>query len=154
MAHQEALARAIASMYVGQVGKGSIPVYSGAEFQYGAGFADILRSVWRYVVPIFAPVAAGAASKFITSTAQSLNEGHSLRDATRNAFKPTLSDAITNSGQALVNKLNQSGNGRKRKRTTRKAKTSRPRVYKGAGKRVTKPKPKRSKKSKQTFKNL
>ena len=100
----------------------------------------------RHVIPIFAPVATSAATRFISSAASGLTQGQSLKDAALSAIKPTLTEAITNTGQAIANKVSQSGKGRKRKRKSKKSKSKR--VYKGAGKRAkrhTKPKVKKPK---------
>lgn len=111
-----------------QRGRG-FPVFKGTD-QYGRGLGDILKSIARFVLPIFAP----AASRFITSAAGGLNEGRSLKDSAKEALKPALGEALNATTSGIMSRF--SGRGLKRKRSTRKRKAPAKRVYKGAGKRT------------------
>ena len=95
--------------YCNQCG-GSFPVFRGLPHQTGSGLGDILRAVGRFVLPIFAP----AASRFITSAAEGIKEGQTLKESAKRAVGPALSSALDSAGAHLTRKM--SGSGRKRRR--------------------------------------
>ena len=74
--------------YRNQIG-GSLPVFHGAD-QYGEGLGDILRGVFRFLLPIV----SSAASKFITSQSSGIDAGQSLSQAAKFAILPTVGEAI------------------------------------------------------------
>lgn len=121
--------QAILSHYLNQNGGGGSQVFRGAQFQYGTGIGDIFRSLGRFLLPIFASSASG----FIGSAAKGLSEGKNLKDAAREALKPTLGAAMETAGSQIMNRIK--GAGRRRRRRRRAAKASASPVYKGHGKR-------------------
>ena len=65
---------------------GSLPVFAGEPYQYGAGLGDVLRGALKSLLPIFTPIA----SRFITSTGESLCQGRSLKESEKHAIASTL----------------------------------------------------------------
>ena len=119
--------------YRNQIG-GALPVFRGSD-PYGEGLGDILRGVFRFLLP----VAKSAASKFITTAAQGIQKGSPLTQAAKSALLPTLGEAVWSVGKEALAKhrgmesadqnvqvwqpgkvVDQTGKGRKR-RTRRKA---------------------------------
>jgi len=84
--------------YRNQIG-GGLPVFHGAD-QYGEGLGDILRGVFRFLLPI----ASSAASKFITSTSSGIDAGQSLTQAAKSAILPTVGEAIWGVGKEALAK--------------------------------------------------
>lgn len=95
-----------------QRGAGILPAFSGTVYQEGNGLGDILRSVFRLVLPI---VSSGA-STFLKSAAQGISEGKSLGDAAKGSLAPMAKKVV---GKA-VKRVVQSGSGRKRGRRRRR----------------------------------
>ena len=92
---------------------GFIPVYSGAPNQYGNGLGDILRGIGRFLFPIISPIAARAASSFITNTSDGINQGKSFGESAKGAFAPALSETINAAKDQVMGKF-QHGSGRRR----------------------------------------
>ena len=125
--------------YQNQIG-GALPVFRGAPDQYGDGLGDILKGVFRFLLPI----ATSAASKFITTTSKNLDTGHTLKEAAKAAILPTVGEAIFAGGKEALARhrgmqsadqniqlwqpgkvVDQTGKGRKsrkRRKTTTKGK--------------------------------
>ena len=82
--------------YRNQIG-GALPVFRGAD-QYGDGLGDILKGVFRFLLPI----ATSAASKFITTTSKNLDTGHTLKEAAKAAILPTVGEAIWSTGKEAL----------------------------------------------------
>ena len=129
--------------YRNQIG-GALPVFHGSD-QYGEGLGDILRSVFRFLMPI----ASSAASKFIKTTSSGLDAGQSLGHAAKTSILPTIGEAVLGAAQQGLSHF-QTGKGRKKSKhrkykrngTSRKSKSpktgthklnqhKRRRVYKG-----------------------
>lgn len=134
-AHDQAIKNAILNHYLAQSGRGNYPVFRGAPVQYGNGIGDIFRSIGRFLMPIF----ASSARTFLSTAAQGLTEGQTLKEATKRAIKPTLTKAVEGTTDQVMSKF--SGQGRRRRRRAGKRRTAkkrviaaRSRVYKGAGK--------------------
>lgn len=85
---------------LGQSGGGldDIRIFTGApRYQYGQGFGDVLRGIWRTIVP----VAMRVGKTFFKQGAASLKEGESFQDSIKSAIKPTLRTALKHGGKAL-----------------------------------------------------
>ena len=67
---------------------------------YGEGLGDILRGVFRFLLP----VAKSVASKFITTAAQGLEKGSPLSQAAKSALLPTLGEAVWSVGKEALAK--------------------------------------------------
>jgi hypothetical protein len=104
-----------------QFGGAYMPVYSGESYQYGEGLGDILRGIGRFLLPIFAPVAARAATSFINNASTGLSEGRNIGDAAKAALLPTIGDTVNEAKDVIVRRA-QRGSG--------KPKPKRRRVYK------------------------
>ena len=77
--------------YKNQAG-GNLPVFSGARRgQYGAGLGDILRGIFRTVLPI----AIRGAASFLGTTLKSHDSGSTWKNAALNAL-PSTAQSITN----------------------------------------------------------
>lgn len=75
-------------------GLDDIRVYTG---QRGAGFANVIRSIYRTVAPIVMRVGK---TLFKTSS-DALKDGNSIGDSFKSALKPTLRTALKHGGKAL-----------------------------------------------------
>lgn len=88
----------------------SFPVYAGYRYhpvQYGNGFLDILKSIGRFILPIF----AGSAGNFLSGVSQRTNEGQSIAEAAKGSLK----QAALTGGDLALKKLQSGGGRRKRK---------------------------------------
>lgn len=112
--------------YERQIG-GGFPVFRGSDVQYGGGLGQILRSVGRFLLPIFAPVAASAATNFVKSAADNLSSGRSFGDSAKQSLRSTLATAVGDLGDNIKTRI-QSGHGRRKRK--RKSTPGKKRVYK------------------------
>ena len=108
--------------------------------QYGEGLGDILRGVFRFLLPI----ATSAASKFITNTSSGLDSGYSLGHAAKVAFLPTLGETVLNVAKeglarargmdsAETQMTGKGHKGRKRRRVSKKRSSRKSKSNKVAG---------------------
>ena len=80
--------------YRSQSGHGAgIPIYIGAD-QYGRGFGSVLKGLWRTVYPFLAPIAAKAASGFISNAATRLKAGDTVWTAAKGSIKPDRKSVV------------------------------------------------------------
>lgn len=119
---------------------GDFPVFRGARhIQYGNGFGDIFRGIFRHVLPVLAKGAATFFGDLVRNREQGSNWGSALKSA----IAPTAMSVI---GEASKH-VNQTGTGKKRKRRNKRTKKAKKqKVYK-EGKR-------KSKKRKINFKSI
>lgn len=105
---------AIVAHYSKQYGSGasSYPVFRGSSVQYGNGIGDIFKSIGRFLLPIF----ASSAKTFVQSAAQGMSEGHSLKDAAKQALKPTMTSTVQDAGERIFKRFVGAGKGKKKKR--------------------------------------
>ena len=116
------------NIYKSQTG-GESHVFRGAKYmQYGSGFGDILRCLYRHVLP----VAAKGTATFLTEVASNRHQGLDWNESVKNAIVPTVTSVISES----VNQVRQRGGAKQRRRKRRKA--PKRRVYKGKRKRANK----------------
>jgi len=87
--YQSQIGSGLRSFKGGQIGGGGLPSFQGTQYQHGNGIGDVLRGIFRTLIPIFGPIAANTASTFLTSAAQSIKEGKNLKEATKSALMPT-----------------------------------------------------------------
>lgn len=90
-------------------GLGDIRVYTGVpRYQYGQGFGDVLRNIFKS----FIPVAMNVGKSFFNSGSAALDSGQSLGDAMKATIRPTLSSALKH-GSAAIGKAieGQEGGG-------------------------------------------
>lgn len=81
-------------------GLDDIRVYTGApRYQYGQGFGDVLRGIFRTVMPV---VVRAGKTLFKTSAA-ALKDGSSIQESFKSALKPTLRTVLKHGGRALGN---------------------------------------------------
>ena len=102
-----------------QSGGGSVeyPIYHGARFyQNGNGFGDILRGVFRFILPI----AASGATTFLGEMMKSRDAGADWKTSARNAISPTATNVLTKAVEQVQKR--QVGTGRRRKRKSKQYK--------------------------------
>ena len=105
---------------------GDFPVFRGARYiQYGNGFGDILRNIFRSVFPV---VVKGATT-FLGDMVRAKEEGQDWKGAAKSAILPTAKTIFSEASQHLTKSeppstseiMNQEGSGRcsrrKRKHT-------------------------------------
>lgn len=81
-----------------QSGGGDIQVFRGAtRYQYGQGFGDVLRGIWKVIVP----VAMRAGKTLFKVGAQAVKEGSTPGDALKSAIRPALRTVLKHGGRAL-----------------------------------------------------
>lgn len=125
----DARARALANHYCCQIGGslpvfkggqfgGRIPVYAGVDLQYGNGFGDILRGLFRWLVPVIAPMAFKTAGSFVSNTLKARDEGKDWGESMKSSISPALGTLVESGGEAIKRKM--SGAGRKRRRKAQK----------------------------------
>lgn len=102
---QQSTNRVYLDYYLNQAGKG-LPRYQGTQTQYGFGLGSILRSIIRSIIPFGNRVVA--AVKPAAKAAFNIAKPH-LKEAAKDLTKA----AITN----IASRLNQQGEGRKRRAT-------------------------------------
>ena len=73
---------------------GFIAPYSGSKYQYGFGLGDILRGVFRTIVPYLLPLASNALHGFLGSFTQSMDQGKSIKEAAKTGLLPAAKSAI------------------------------------------------------------
>ena len=99
---------------------GQIPIFIGERGlnnvkQKGAGIGDILKGMFRNILPI----AAKGATTFLAETLKAKNEGnHNWKTAMKSALKPTARNIVANTASTLDSKLannisSHTGHGRR-----------------------------------------
>ena len=82
----------------GQYGHGlNIPVFAGRGMQYGAGFGDVMRGIWRF----FRPIVVRGASTLLKAGGEALKDGSNVRSILKDTLKPTLSTVLGAAGEQV-----------------------------------------------------
>ena len=91
------------SLLLQQRGAGSIDVYRGSyRSQYGAGFGNVLRSIWRVAFPVL----LRGAKTLITTGAEALKESDATPGSVFKAvLKPTVASLVDQTCQELAKVL-------------------------------------------------
>jgi hypothetical protein len=116
-------------LYHPQAGGALYPVFRGSrQAQYGEGFGDMFKSIWKWVFP----VVSSSAGTFLQEMVKSKSEGSNWKDAAKAATKPTIFEGISRGAEQVSKALDQAkssqeGMGRRKKRHRKNSK----RVYKG-----------------------
>ena len=119
-------AQALYLLYKNQYGGALYPVFRGGrQLQYGEGFGDIFKSIWKWVFPV---VSSGAGT-FLEEMVKKKSEGLGWKEAAKSAIQPTIMESISRGAEQVSKamderKNSQEGRGWKR----RKRRQS---VYKG-----------------------
>jgi hypothetical protein len=106
---------AYVAYYTAQAG-GALRHYEGAASMRGYGIGSWFLNIFRRAVPIIAPIAKAAATRFVTSTRRNLDEGRPLGEALKQSAMDAGADAVAE-GVDVVKKKMQGGG---RRRSTRK----------------------------------
>ena len=111
---------AYVAYYTAQAG-GALRHYEGAASMRGYGIGSWFLNIFRRAVPIIAPIAKAAATRFVTSTRRNLDEGRPIGEALKQSAMDAGADAVAE-GVDVVKKKMQGGGRRRstRKRTTTK----------------------------------
>ena len=84
---------------LGQRGGGAYPVFQGtARYQYGSGFGDILRGIWR----VFFPIVAKGASSVLSAGADAISNNQPIGTALKASLKPAIGTMLKSAGKELV----------------------------------------------------
>lgn len=114
--------------------KGGALVFQGRR-QNGDGLGDVLRGWLTRFGPAIGNVVRNVASGFMSSAAQGINEGKSVKEVLKGTIKPTLAAGLA-SGADL---LKQSGTGRRKRRAPpRSVQVKRRRATPGSARNSTK----------------
>ena len=119
-------ARALYLLYKNQYGGALYPVFRGSrQVQYGEGFGDIFKSIWKWVFPV---VSSGAGT-FLEEMVKKKGEGVGWKEAAKMAIQPTIMEAVSRGAEQVSkamdeSKKNREGGGKKRRKRSRT-------VYKG-----------------------
>ena len=86
-----------------QCGRGQpIQVFPGtSSYQYGAGFADVLRSIWRFVFPV---AKHGLATLMKVGSEAYMQNGNAM-GALKAAIKPTIGSLIKSTGEQIDRRM-------------------------------------------------
>ena len=100
---------------------GEFPVFRGARYvQYGSGFGDIFRGIFRHILPI---VVQGASS-FFGNLMQSREKGATWGQAAKSSIAPTAHSVLTEAANQIQPKQDsaegesqkQAGSGKRKKK--------------------------------------
>jgi hypothetical protein len=86
-------------------GMSDMPVFVGMPYQRGSGFGSFFSSLFRHIMPVLGT----AARTFITSAAEDLGAGGTLRSAARHALMPTVMDGVSSAVQEIRKARNRNG---------------------------------------------
>ena len=103
---------------------GAIPVFHGYE-QYGGGIGNFLGRLARGVWDFIRPAAISAGTSAISTAAQGIAEGKSLKDTARSALGASVGSAIRGVGEEAQRRVQSGGRRRKRKGARSKRKVGR-----------------------------
>lgn len=101
-----------------QRGAGILPAFTGTVYQEGNGLGDILKSVFRFMLPI---VSSGA-STFLKSAAQGLGEGKSLGEAAKVSLAPMAKKLVGKTVRRVVQRGSERRTRAKTKRVYKRIK--------------------------------
>lgn len=98
---------------------GGLPTFRGDLFQDGHGLGSLFGSLARKVVPLFskyvAPTLKTAGKTLLKSSAEAISDVISGERDFKTAFRERGKEGLKNVGKQVVNRLNQSGEGRRRR---------------------------------------
>ena len=86
-----------------QHGRGfEIPVFRvTSRYQYGAGFGDVLRGMWRF----FKAVAIKAAQTLLRAGSEAIKEGATVKDVIKSTVPPTVGAVLGATVDQVASKL-------------------------------------------------
>ncbi len=119
-------------LYHPQAGGALYPVFRGSkQAQYGEGFGDMFKSIWKWVFP----VVSSSAGTFLQEMVKSKSEGSNWKEGAKAAIKPTIFEGISRGAEQVSKALDESksSQGGKGRRTKHHRKQSKG-VYKGTTK--------------------
>ena len=111
-------AQALYLLYKNQYGGALYPVFRGGrQLQYGEGFGDIFKSIWKWVFPV---VSSGAGT-FLEEMVKKKGECVGWKAAAKSAIHPTIMETISRGAEQVSkamdeSKKSQGGKGKKRRK--------------------------------------
>jgi hypothetical protein len=103
--------------YTAQAG-GSLPYYKGTASMRGYGIGSWFMNLFRRAIPIIAPIAKTAATRFIASTRQNLDQGKPLGEALKQGAVDAGTGALSQGVDVVKKKMRGGGHGRKKRKRT------------------------------------
>lgn len=104
---------------------GGLPTFRGDLFQDGHGLGSLFGSLVRKVVPLFtrhvAPTLKSAGKTFLKSGAEALTDVITGERDLKTAFQERGREGLRNVGKDLVKRINQSGEGRRRRKRLKRS---------------------------------
>ena len=90
-------------VYAGrQYGNGlNFPVFAGRGAQYGAGFGDVLRGIWRF----FRPIALKGAQTLLKAGGEALTDGATVKGVLKSTLTPTIGAVLGATADQMANRL-------------------------------------------------
>ena len=87
------------------------PVFQGVRYyQHGSGFGDILRGIFRFILP----VAIQAAHTFLGETMKARESGSDWKTSAKAGLMPAATGALTQTVEKMQEAQTGSGRGRRR----------------------------------------
>lgn len=109
--------------YLHHYGAG-LPTFRGDLFQDGYGLGNFFGSLVRKVVPVFkkyvAPTLKNAGKTLLKSGTEALTDVLSGEKDIKTAFEERGRQGLKNVGKVVVKRLNQEGDGRRRRKRVRR----------------------------------
>ena len=85
--------------FTNQRGSGSFPVFEGSSrYQYGSGFGDVLRGIWR----VFFPTVVKGAASFLNAGSKALANNGSVGDVLKAGIKPAIGSMFKVAGREVA----------------------------------------------------
>jgi hypothetical protein len=124
---------AYVAYYTAQAG-GALRHYEGAASMRGYGIGSWFLNIFRRAVPIIAPIAKAAATRFVTSTRRNLDEGRPLGEALKQSAMDAGADAVAEGVDVVKKKMQGGGRQRSTKKravTKKRAPPAHPQLKRG-----------------------
>ena len=84
-----------------------IPVFRGSHrYQYGQGFGDVLRGIWRF----FKPIAAKGVQTLLKAGSEAITEGATVKDVIKSTIKPTLGAVLGATADQISKRMEEENN--------------------------------------------
>jgi hypothetical protein len=85
-----------------QSGRGDIPKFYGSQrYQYGQGFGDVLRGLYRF----FRPVAVKGIQTLLKAGGEALTQGTTVKQALKSGIKPALGAVLGAAAEQVASRF-------------------------------------------------
>ena len=100
-------AQALYLLYKNQYGGAVYPVFRGGrQLQYGEGFGDIFKSIWKWVFP----VVSGGAGTFLEEMVKKKSEALGWKEAAKSSIQPTIMESISRGAEQVSKAMDERKN--------------------------------------------